>query len=182
MEAQRSPQWSLNGHYWSAKRGTMVVQGRQKRRSSWYIMFTTVRVFYGATKGRPLCINSATTAMSVPPPCLFWTTCERPTSSATFVRLFWTCSKTSWRPWRPWRCLNVLCTTLERPRRPFGLLSVFSGDLANSVVAQGRHEGRSSCVKGVLAQDCSSSFPCVLSIQFIWVIISLEFFWFCKMT
>ena len=29
MEAQWSPQWSLNGRHWSAKGGTMVVQGRQ---------------------------------------------------------------------------------------------------------------------------------------------------------
>ena len=32
-------------------------------------------------------------AMHVPSSCLFWATCERPTSSATFVRLFWACSK-----------------------------------------------------------------------------------------
>ena len=57
--------------------------------------------------------------------------------------------KTSRRPWHPWRCLNALCTTLERLRRPFGLLSAFNGDLASFVVAQGRHRGRSPCVKGV---------------------------------
>ena len=49
--------------------------------------------FYWATNGRPLCIHSAITAMCVPSSCLLWATCERPTSSATFVRLFWTCSK-----------------------------------------------------------------------------------------
>ena len=70
----------------------MVVQGRQKRWSNWYTMFTTIRIFYGATNGRPLCIHSATMAMCVPSSCLLRTTCERPTSSATFVRLFWTCS------------------------------------------------------------------------------------------
>ena len=58
--------------------------------------------------------------------------------------------KTSRRPWRPWRCLNVLCTTLERPRQPFCLPSAFNGDLDSFVVAQGRHRGRSPCVKGVL--------------------------------
>ena len=58
--------------------------------------------------------------------------------------------KASRRPWRPWRCLNVLCTTLERLRQPFGLLSAFNGDLASFVVAQGRHKGRSHYVKGVL--------------------------------
>ena len=67
--------------------------------------------FYGATNGQPLYIHSVTTAMPVPSSCLLWATCERPTSSATFVRLFWTCSKL------PWRGLNVLCAALERPRQ-----------------------------------------------------------------
>ena len=58
--------------------------------------------------------------------------------------------KTSRRPWRPWQCLNVLRTTLERPRQPFGLLSAFHDDLASFVVAQGKHKGRSPCIKGVL--------------------------------
>ena len=49
--------------------------------------------FNGATNGRPLCIHSATRAMCVPSSCLLWATCERPTSSATFVRLLCTCSK-----------------------------------------------------------------------------------------
>ena len=49
--------------------------------------------FYGSTNARPLCARSATKAMRVPSSCLHWATCERPTSSATFVRLFWTCSK-----------------------------------------------------------------------------------------
>ena len=69
-ETQWWPQWSLNGSYWSAKGGTMVVKGRQKRRPNWYTMFTTVRIFYGATNGRSLCIISATTVTIVP---LFWT-------------------------------------------------------------------------------------------------------------
>ena len=47
----------------------------------------------GDQYGRPLCIHSATTALRMPSSCLFWATCERPISSATFVRLFWTCSK-----------------------------------------------------------------------------------------
>ena len=42
----------------------------------------------------------------------------------------------------------ILCTTLERPRQPFSLLSAFNGDLASFVVAQGKHKGRSPCVKG----------------------------------
>ena len=44
-------------------------------------------------RGRPLCIHSATTAKHVPSSCPLWATCERPTSSVTFVQLFWTCSK-----------------------------------------------------------------------------------------
>ena len=147
MEAQWSPLWSLNGRYRSAKGGTMVVQGRQKRCSNWYTVFTTVRIFYGATNGRPLYIHSATMAMCVPSSCLLRATCERPTSSATVLNML----KTSRRPWRPWRCLNVLCTTIERQRQPFCLLSAFNGDLASFVVAQWRQKGRSPCVKGVLA-------------------------------
>ena len=76
MEAEWSPQWSLNGRYWSAKE----VQW-------WYKAGRSI------AHGRPLCIHSATTAMRVPSSCLLWATCERLTSSATFVRLFWTCSK-----------------------------------------------------------------------------------------
>ena len=115
MEAQWSPQWSLNGRYWSAKGGTIAVQGRQKRRSNWYTMFTTVRIFYGAINGRSHSIQSATTAICVPPSYLLW---------ATFVRLFWTCSKLHgdhgdvWTPcvlvYHPW-------TTKATVRPPFCL-------------------------------------------------------------
>ena len=85
--------WSPNGgtvvatviSQWSAKG---VIQGRQKPRSKWCTMFITVRIFYGATDGRPLCNHSASTAMCVPSSCLLWATSEQPTSSATFVRLF----------------------------------------------------------------------------------------------
>ena len=47
MEARESPQWSPNGRYRSAKGGTVVVQGRQKRRLNWCIVFTTVCIFTG---------------------------------------------------------------------------------------------------------------------------------------
>ena len=57
----------------------------------------TARIFHGTTNGRPLCIHSATMAMWVPSPCLLRATCERPTSSATFVRLL-NMFKTSRRP------------------------------------------------------------------------------------
>ena len=92
MEAQWSPQQSLNGRYWSDKEDRMV-QGRQKHRWNWCTMFTTVRIFYGVTNGRPLCIHSATTTMLVPSSSLLGATCERPTYSGIFVRLFWTWSK-----------------------------------------------------------------------------------------
>ena len=105
-----------------------------------------VRNFYWATDGRPLCIHSATTVMCVPSACHLWATDLVGDLYATVLNML----KTLRRPWRPWRCLNVLCATLERPRQPFGLPSAFNGDLASFVVAQGRHKGRSPCVKGVL--------------------------------
>ena len=149
MEVQWSPLWSLNGCYWSAKGGTMVVQRRQNGFSNWYTMFTTVCIFYGVTNGQPLCIHSATSVMCVPSSCLLWATCERPTSSATFVRLFWTCSKLHgdhgihgdvWTSWVP--PLN------DQGNRSASFLA-FNGDLASFVVAQWRQKGCSSCVKGV---------------------------------
>ena len=103
-------------------------------------------IFYEATNGRPLCIHSATTSMRVPPSCLIWATCKRPTSSATFVRLFWTCSKlhgdhgalgevwTSSVP--PWTTKATFLSHLCLQRRP--------GQFC------GWHKGRSPCVKGVL--------------------------------
>ena len=130
MEAQWSPQWSLNRRYWSAKGDTMVVQGRQKRRSNWYPMFTPVRIFYGATNDRPLCIHydSATTTMCLPSPCLLWATCERPTSLATFVRLFehaqiFTATMASMamtkRPvYQPWTTKAIVRPPLCHQRRP----------------------------------------------------------------
>ena len=76
MEAQWSPQWSLNGRYRLAKGGTMVVQRRQKLRSNWDAMFTTVRICLRGDQWPTLCIHSATTAMRVPHPASF----ERPVS------------------------------------------------------------------------------------------------------
>ena len=83
MEAPWSPQWSLNGRYWSAKGGTMVV-----KESRSVAKIDTQYSQYGETNGRPLCIHTAPTAMSVPSSCLLCSTCDRPTSSATFVRCF----------------------------------------------------------------------------------------------
>ena len=113
------------------------------------------------TTVHPFCEHGG---VCVPPPCLLWATSEQPISSASFVRLFWTCSNlTSRRPWRPWRCLNVVCNTIERPRQPFGLLSAFNGDLASFVVAQGRHQGRSPCVKVVLMMTKSTTQECTFA-------------------
>ena len=150
MEAQWSPQWSLNGRYWSAKGGTMVVQGRQKRRSNWYIMFTTVRLYLRGdqwrTTVRPFCDHGDVCAFLQPPLSDLCATELLGDLCATVLNML----KTSRRPWRPWQCLNVLCTTLERPRQPFCLRPAFNGDLASYVVVQERHKGRSPCVKGVL--------------------------------
>ena len=74
--------------------------------------------FYGATNDQPLCSHSKTTPMCLPSTCLLWATDLLGDLCATVSNML----KTSRRPSRPWRCLNVLCTTLERPRQPFGLL------------------------------------------------------------
>ena len=88
------------GHSGRHSNRSMDAIGRPKEAQWWYKggrrvaqIDTQCSHFYWATNGRPLCIHSATTAMCVPSSCLLWATCERPTSSATFVRLFWTCSK-----------------------------------------------------------------------------------------
>ena len=85
-------------------------------------------------------------AFILPPLSGLWATDRLGDLCATVLNML----KTSRQPWRPWQCLNVLCATLERPRQPFGLPSAFNGDLARFVVTQGRHKGRSPCVKGVL--------------------------------
>ena len=110
--------------------------------------------FYGATNGRPLCIHSAITAIyafHLPPLSDLWAINLLDDLSATVLNML----KTSRRPWRLWRGLNVLCATLERPRQTLGLLCAFNGDLANFVVAQGGHRGRSPCVKGLSMNTCN---------------------------
>ena len=45
----KEEEWRQNhchDRYWSAKGGTVVVQGRQKHRTNWYTMFTTVRIIW----------------------------------------------------------------------------------------------------------------------------------------
>ena len=96
--------WSPNGGtavatviaQWTLLVGQRRLNGGRRKAEALLKMIHNVHnstYFYGATNGWPLCIHSATTAMCVPSSCLLWATCERPTSLATFVRLFWTCSK-----------------------------------------------------------------------------------------
>ena len=100
MVAQVLP-WSLNVGtvvatviaQWAPLVGQRRHNGGTRKAGVSLKLINNVRIFYWATNGRPLCIHSATTAMYVPSSCLLWATCERSTSSATFVRLFWTCSK-----------------------------------------------------------------------------------------
>ena len=73
MEAQWSPQWSLNGRHWSAKGGTMVVQGRQTCRSNWYTMFA----FF---TGRPMADHCASILRPRRWVCLHPASFERPVS------------------------------------------------------------------------------------------------------
>ena len=100
MVAQVLP-WLLNGGtvvatviaQWTPLVGQRRHNGGTRKAEESLKLIHNVRIFYWATNGRPLCFHSAITAMCVPSSCLLWATCERPTSSATFVRLFWTCSK-----------------------------------------------------------------------------------------
>ena len=98
------------------------------------------------TTVHPFCDHGDVCAFVLPPLSDLWATDLLGDLCATVLNML----KTSWRPWRPWRCLNVLCAILERPSQPFCLPSAFNGDLTSFVVAQGRHKGRSPCVKGVL--------------------------------
>ena len=113
-------------------------------------MFKTVRISLRGdqwpTTVHPLCDHGDVCVFLLPLMSLLWATDLLGDLSATVLNML----KTSRRPWRPWQCLYVLRTTLERPRQPFGLLSAFHDDLASFVVAQGRHKGRSPCIKGVL--------------------------------
>ena len=150
MEAQWSPQWSLNGRYWSDKGGKVVVQGRQKHRSNWRTLFTTVRIILRGdqwpTPVHPFSDHGDACAFLLPLLSDLSATDLLGDLCATVLNML----KTSPRPWRPWRGLNVLCATLERPMQPFCFLCAFNGDLVSFVVAQGRHKGRSPCVKGVI--------------------------------
>ena len=73
MEAQWSPQWSLNGRHWSSKGGTMVVQGRQTSRSNWNTMFAFLT-------GRPMADHCASILRPRRCACLHPASFERPVS------------------------------------------------------------------------------------------------------
>ena len=98
MDAQASP-WSPNG---SRVVVTVIVQSTLSEAQRWHrggtrgginiahtegLSFAVERIYYVAIIGRPLCIHSATTAMPLRRLCLIWATVERPTSSATILRL-----------------------------------------------------------------------------------------------
>ena len=89
--AQWTPLFGQEGHHG----GTREIEASLKLIHN---VYNSTRVcflfcFYGATNGRPLCNHSSTTAMRAHSFGLLWAICERPASSATFLRLFWTCSK-----------------------------------------------------------------------------------------
>ena len=75
-------------------------------------------LLHRATNGRPMCIHFATTTMSVPSFCLLWATCERPTFSANFMRLFWTSMARFERPLcHPWMTKATFLPPLCLQRR-----------------------------------------------------------------
>ena len=86
MEAEWSSQSSFKGRYCRHRGGRNVAHTEG-------LSFAVERIYYMAIIGWPFCIHSATTAMPLRPLCLIWATIERPTSSATLLRLFWTRSK-----------------------------------------------------------------------------------------
>ena len=143
--------------------GKVVVQGRQKHRSNWYTMFTTVRIIIGGDQWpnpvHPFCDHGDACAFLLPPLSDPSATNLLGDLCATVLNML----KTSLRPWRPWRGLNVLCATLERPRQPFYFLCAFNGDLVSFVVEQGRHRGRGPCAKGVLRGYLPMSFTYALA-------------------
>ena len=122
-------------------------------------MFTVVRIFFRAdqwtTTKHLFRDRGDVRAFLLPPLSDLWASDHLDDLCATVLNML----KTSRRPWRPWRCLNVLCTTIKRPRQLFGPRLAFNGDLTSFVVAKGRHKGRSLCVKGF--KSCIENGCCV---------------------
>ena len=158
MVAQVLP-WSLNGGtvvttviaQWTPLVGQRRHSGGTRKADVSLKLIHNVRIFLlgdqWSTIVHPFCDHGDVCAFILPPLSDLWATDLIGDLCATVLNML----KTSRRPWRPWRCLNVLCATLERPRRPFCLRSAFNGDLTSFVVAQGRYKGGSLCVKGVLS-------------------------------
>ena len=72
-----------------------------------------------ATTVPPFCNHGNASASILPPLSNLYEINILGDHCATVLNMF----KTSRRPWRPWRCLNLLCTTFERPMQPVCLLS-----------------------------------------------------------
>ena len=148
-EAQWSPQWSFSGRYWSAKGGTMVVQGRRKRRLNWYTIFTTVRIF----TGRPTADHCASILRPRRCVCLPPASFERPVSDRPPRRPLCDCFEYA----QNFTATMASMAMSERPvyypwtTKAFCLLHAFNGDLVSFVVAQVqvRHKGRSPCVRSI---------------------------------
>ena len=154
MDAQASP-WSPNGGRVVV---TVIVQStllgaQRKHRGGRNVAhiegpsFAVERIYYVAgdhwpTIVHPFCNHGDAAASPLPHLSDRWATNLFGEPSATVLNTFKT-----W--WRPWRLLNVLCTTFERPRQPCCLLWASNGDLVSFMVAQGRHKGRTLCVKGL---------------------------------
>ena len=129
---------------WWYKEGRRVAQ-IDTQCSQQYVFFT----------GRPMADHCA----SILPPrrwvCLPPASFERPTSSATFVRLFWTCSKPHGDHGVHGDVWTSCVPPLNDPRQPFCLLSALNGDLGTFVVAQWRQKGRSRCKGGITHETTS---------------------------
>ena len=123
-----------------------------------------------ATPVHPFCDHGDACAFLLPPLSDLWATDLLGVLCATVLNMI----KTSRRPLRPWQGMNVLSATLEWPRQPFGFLCAFNGDLVSFVVAQGRHKGRSPCVKGVQGMEF------VISTAFSIIFTRLGFFWYAQ--
>ena len=126
----------------------MVAQERQKHRSNWYKMFTTVRIFLRVdqwpTPVHPLCDHGDACAFLLPPLSDLWATGLLGDLCATV----WTCSKLR----GDYGVHGEVWTSSAPPLNDTGNLSasfVPPTVLSCFVVAQGRHNGRSPCVKGV---------------------------------
>ena len=116
MVATMITQWSFSGCYWLARSATAVVQGRPKCHSNWNTMFKQNAFLWGSQwpiTVHPFCDHGDICAFLLPP-----LSDLRVTDLLGILWLFWTCWKFHGNHgWRPWKGLNILCTTLEQPRK-----------------------------------------------------------------